>query len=147
MTRIDFYILEGRQDAGRHLQIACRLAEKAWSGGQRVYIHTDEAVSAKKLDDMLWSFRAESFLPHQLLAEGQDSDALTPIHIGWNEPPAQHDQVLINLAAEIPLCFSRFDRVAEIVSATEQAREQGRQRYRFYRDRGYPLQTHRLAQG
>ncbi|WP_127478029.1 DNA polymerase III subunit chi [Sulfurivermis fontis] len=146
MTRIDFYILEGKQPADGRV-IACRVAEKAWLTGHRVYIHTADEREAERLDELLWTFRQGSFVPHQKLEAGIPADTLTPIHIGWGGEPEVHDEVLINLAAEVPLFFSRFQRVAEIVPADEQARQQGRARYKFYRDRGYPLETHTLAQG
>lgn len=146
MTRIDFYILEhGGPEQGP--QVACRVAEKAWLAGHKVYIHAADAGEAAQLDELLWTFRQGSFVPHQKLAAGAPADALTPIHIGWEGEPAVHDEVLINLAAEVPLFFSRFQRVAEIVPADDQAKQQGRARYKFYRDRGYPLQTHTLSHG
>ncbi|GAB4296202.1 MAG: DNA polymerase III subunit chi [Thiohalomonadaceae bacterium] len=146
MTRIDFYILEGNQPADGRV-IACRVAEKAWLAGHKVYIHAADAHEAERLDELLWTFRQGSFVPHQRLEAGRPADALTPIHIGWGDEPEVHDEVLINLAAEVPLFFSRFQRVAEIVPADAEAKRQGRARYKFYRDRGYPLETHTLAQG
>ncbi|MEW6647679.1 MAG: DNA polymerase III subunit chi [Pseudomonadota bacterium] len=146
MTRIDFYILEGNQPADGRV-IACRVAEKAWLAGHKVYIHAADAGEAERLDELLWTFRQGSFVPHQRLEAGTPADELTPIHIGWGAEPEVHDEVLINLAAEVPLFFSRFQRVAEIIPAEEQARQQGRARYKFYRDRGYPLDTHTLTQG
>jgi DNA polymerase III, chi subunit len=146
MTRIDFYILEhGGPEQGP--QVACRVAEKAWLAGHKVYIHAADAREAERLDELLWTFRQGSFVPHQRLEAGTAADALTPIHIGWGTEPEVHDEVLINLAAEVPLFFSRFERVAEIVPADDSAKQQGRARYKFYRDRGYPLETHTLTQG
>ncbi len=52
--------------------------------------------------------------------------------------------MLINLAAEVPLFFSRFERVAELVNEQADTRSQGRARYSFYRERGYPLHTHEI---
>jgi DNA polymerase-3 subunit chi len=52
--------------------------------------------------------------------------------------------VLISLASAIPSFFSRFGRVADVVGATEEAKQQARERFRFYRERGYSLQTHSL---
>jgi DNA polymerase-3 subunit chi len=146
MTRIDFYILEGNAPADGRL-VACRVAEKAWLAGHKVYIHAADEREAERLDELLWTFRQGSFVPHQRLAAGVPADALTPIHIGWGTEPEVHDEVLINLAAEVPLFFSRFERVAEIVPADDSAKQHGRTRYKFYRDRGYPLETHTLTQG
>jgi DNA polymerase-3 subunit chi len=144
MTRIDFYILEQRQQQAR-MRFACRLAEKAWQQGNRVYIHAQDAEQCRRLDELLWTFRAGSFVPHSL-DDAPDADA-APIHIGHGNEPQHHDQVLINLAPEVPLFFSRFERVTELVDQDEQVRKQGRERFRFYRDRGYPLTDHTINAG
>lgn len=141
MTRVDFYILD--QQAGRP-QFACRLAEKAVLQGHRVYIHTADEQAAQELDRLLWTFSDGSFLPHALAAS-EPADSLAPVHIGHGQEPLDHDQVLINLADEIPLFFSRFERVAEIVDGDQGAREQARERFRFYRERGYELNSHSLG--
>ncbi len=142
MTQVDFYIIDAPQgDAS--LQFACRLAEKAWRQGHRVHIHTGEASLSQRLDDLLWTFRELSFVPHQVAPATDD----TPIHIGHDEQAVLHHDVLINLGGEVPLFFSGFERVAELVGPDEAARQQGRARFTFYRDRGYPLHTHNIAPG
>lgn len=144
MTRVDFYILEQQQGEAR-ARFACRLAEKAWQQGNKVYIHTAGAEQSARIDDLLWTFRAGSFIPHSL---DEDATADTvEIHIGHGDEPQHHDQVLINLAPEVPLFFSRFKRVAELVDQDEECRQQGRERFRFYRDRGYPLTNHTISAG
>ncbi len=138
MTNVDFYILaNGSQD-----HIACKLSEKAWSLGNRVYIHTESAQQAKHIDELLWTFRDGSFVPHEQYQTNVTCES--PIQIGCHESPDTDCDVLINLAAEVPLFFSRFLRVAELVGTNLTAKTQGRERFRFYRDRGYPLKTHEL---
>ena len=61
--------------------------------------------------------------------------------IGWQEP-AELDDVLINISGAVPGFFGRFNRVAEIV--VDSTRDAGRDRYKFYRDRGFPLFHHEL---
>ncbi len=144
MTKVDFYVLEQHHHEARQ-RFACRLAEKAWQQGNRVYIHTGGAEQSQRLDELLWTFRLGSFIPHAL--DSDDSDETVAIHIGHGDEPRHHDQVLINLAPEVPLFFSRFERVADLVDQDEQTRQQGRQRFRFYRDRGYPLENHSISAG
>lgn len=144
MTRVDFYILEDSAAAARQ-HFACRLAEKAWQQGHKVYIHTEDAASSKELDDLLWSFRAESFFPHSL-DNASEADSVM-VHIGCSEEPLHHDDVLINMGREVPLFFSRFKRVAEVIAGDESVRQAGRDRYRFYRERGYPLESHSIKTG
>ena len=138
MTKVDFYILGN----GSREHTACKLIEKAYKLGNRIYIHTESAQQAKQLDDLLWTFRDGSFVPHEQYQPGVDSDS--PIQIGCHETPETDSEVLINLASEVPLFFSRFLRVAELVGPDPAAKTQGRERFRFYRDRGYPLDTHEL---
>ncbi len=144
MTRVDFYILDGAI-TGDGQRTACRIAEKAYRLGQKIFLHTNSAHSAAALDEFLWTFRDGSFVPHALL--GSEAATDSPVVIGQGqEPDPSHRDVLINLGDEVPLFFSRFERVAEIVAGDEATRARARERFRFYRDRGYPLNTHELGQ-
>lgn len=141
MPRIDFYLLPDHSPHGRSL-LACRLAEKAYSLGHRVYIHAVSAEQARALDDLLWTFRQGSFVPHALYPV-LDAEP-PPVLIGWEEHPDLAAEVLINLAHQVPAFFERFERVAELTDQDEQTLNQSRERFRFYRERGYPPQLHRL---
>ena len=142
MTRIDFYIVDSNEKASRALT-ACRLAEKAYSLENRVYIHTANASQATELDDLLWTYRAGSFVPHQRFEPADEQNC--PVLIGHADAPEDINQVLINLDSAVPMFFSRFERVVEIVSQEETLRQQARDRFKFYRDRGYDLHTHNLS--
>lgn len=142
MTQVDFYILKERA-AGDRYQLACRIAEKAGNAGRRVVIHTASAQEARRMDGLLWTFREQSFVPHGLLGEADAQ--LNPILIGDAAQAHEEHDVLINLAMEVPTFFSRFERLAECVDNDEVARTASRDRYRFYRDRGYPLAVHEIA--
>jgi DNA polymerase-3 subunit chi len=144
VTRVDFYVLEN--GAGARERFACRLAEKVFRLGHRVLVHPQSPDHAKRLDDLLWTWRDGSFVPH--LAWSGDLDPAdveaTPVIVGdGGDPPVEAD-VLINLADDVPSAFSRFERVAEIVDADPEVRSRSRARFAFYRDRGYPLDTHRI---
>jgi DNA polymerase III subunit chi len=141
MTRLDFYILSSDY-SGDRWQFACRLAEKAYAQGHRVYLHSGSDGEARYLDRLLWTFRDSSFVPHGLL--GEADAALNPVLLGSGVDPLGEDDVLINCSREVPAFFERFQRVAEIVDGDPQVRRTGRERFRFYRDRGCPLETHEL---
>ena len=143
MTRVDFYILPGAAPDGRE-RLACRLADKAYRLGHPVYIHTQGPEQAAALDDLLWTFRDGSFVPHQRVAGDANLDGV-PVLIGHAEVPEQCHTLLINLAQEVPSFFSRFERVLEPVDQREDNKLAGRERFRFYRDRGYALETHTLS--
>jgi len=137
MTRVDFYILQD-VDLTAAQRFACRLTVKALSSGSTVHVHVDDQSSAQAFDDLLWQYPEQRFVPHAC-EDAADADA--PVVIGWN-PPRAPDGLLINLASSVPTFFGRFERVAEIV--VEARREDGRDRYRFYRNLGYPLFHHEL---
>lgn len=142
MTRVSFYILNS-QDPHSRQAFACRLAEKAWREGHQVFIYTENADQSAAMDNALWAFRPESFVPHQIMAESAAVTAPVLISHG-NTPPPRLMDVLINLNAEQPLFFSQFERLAEIINDEQQVKQHGRQRYKFYQDRGYHLDTHHI---
>lgn len=142
MTRIDFYLLKSSAPSERE-KMACRLTEKAMKRGHNVYLHCGSQKESDAMDNLLWSFRPGSFVPHEQLNNGENPAA--PILLGHQTNPelAQHD-ILINLSREQPSFFSRFERVIEIIDDNSEIKEAGRNRYRFYKNKGYPLQTHEL---
>lgn len=141
MTRVDFYILQDSRADARQ-QFTCKLAEKAYKQGHKVYINTASAQQLEQLDELLWTFRDGSFVPHERYSGGENGEQ--PILLGHAIEPDGPDDVLVNLADDIPAFFSRFKRVAELVGDNEAQRESARDRYRFYKDRGYTLKTHKL---
>lgn len=142
MTRVDFYLLDHATEGGRDAAV-CMLTHKAFRLGHRIYILTADVDSAQRLDRLMWTFNAGSFIPHGMGSRPEDADL--PVLIGREEPPAAYDDVLIPLTPQVPECFSRFQRVAEVVNGDEGVKTLGRERFRFYRDRGYALLTHHLT--
>jgi DNA polymerase III subunit chi len=139
MTQVDFYILEGTGSRSR-LVFACQLANKVVGMGHRVFVQAPSEGAARELDDLMWTFHDGAFLPHCL--SGEDPEAA--VHIGHGAEPGGDFHLLINLGVEVPGFFARFDRVAELVDGDETRKAEGRSRFRFYKDRGYPLETHKL---
>ncbi len=139
LTRVDFYVTRTTEPLARE-RLACRIAGKAAGLGHRLHVHVADEASLARLDELLWTFSDASFLPHARLG---DDDGV-PVTLGAESAPEPPPELLINLASEVPGFFSRFARVAEIVSGDAEARRIGREHFRFYRDRGYPLQHHDL---
>ena len=146
MTRVDFYVLDENGSLSRE-QFVCRLLEKAYHKSHKIYLQTQNQAQAQHLDRLIWTYQQGSFLPHIQLEANSKVDKLTPIQISYGADQCPHDDVLINLATEVPLFFSRFHRVAEIIPADTTLRTQARERFRFYRDRGYTLHTHSIKEG
>lgn len=137
VTRADFYILEDENpDAAR--RFACRLCLKAINSGSRVHLHLDDEKSVSAMDELMWNYPKGRFLPHDKMSNDNINH---PIHLGHEEPILE-EGLLINLAKNIPFFFGRFDRVAEIIVKSQVS--MGRDRYKYYRDRGYPLHHHQL---
>ncbi|WP_444924383.1 DNA polymerase III subunit chi [Microbulbifer sp. DLAB2-AF] len=141
MTRIDFYILSSDQPQQADI-FACRLAEKAYRNGLRVLLAVDNQERAEQLNQLLWTFREDSFLPHA----NQENGEQAAIEINCGEDPQAHHGLLINLCSKVPNWFSRFERLAEIVVQEANALQRSRSRFGHFRDRGYPLQSHKINQ-
>ncbi|MFK8041247.1 DNA polymerase III subunit chi [Congregibacter sp.] len=139
MTRVGFYIIENT-DADSRPRLALRLAEKAHKRGHRIFINSETEAQARQLNELLWSFRPASFLPHALSCD----DANEQICIGWGQEPQGHDDLLINLQTSVPDFIGRFQRVAELVNQEPARLEALRDSWRHYRERGYALEEHRL---
>lgn len=139
MEQVDFYILaeSGRRPAEL---IACRLAEKAYGQGHRVFILCQDAEQAETLDDLLWTFRQGSFLPHARAG----TDPEVPIELG-ESLPAQ-GEVLINLGASLPEHWQRYTRLAEVVDKRPEVVQAARERFRGYRAHGLTPHTHELGE-
>src|SRR5438552_1565554 len=141
MPKIDFYILSDPDEKSR-LVFACRLIEKAYKRGHRIYIHADSLLEANQLDELLWTYRDDSFLPHHLHGEGPDP--APPIQIGHVAQSEKHRDILINLNKNIPVFYPQFARVIELVMNNPSTQECAREHYRLYRADGHLITTHKL---
>jgi len=137
MTSIDFYF-----NAQDRLQVACRLAGKAMKQNQRVLVYAPQAELAARIDKMLWTWPATGFVPHCAVHAPLARE--TPVLIASGEETPEGCEILLNLGADCPPHFERFPRLLEVID--EAGREAGRSRYRFYKERGYRIANHDLAQ-
>jgi len=140
VTQIDFHV-----NAPDKLAYACRLARKGYLSGSRMVFHADDPVRLTRFDRLLWTFSALDFIPHCHVRDPLAAE--TPILLtgGADVDLCPHHDVLVNLDRVQPDAFSRFERLVEVVEADDADLEAGRQRYKFYRDRGYLLTRHDLA--
>jgi DNA polymerase-3 subunit chi len=139
MTRIDFH-----SNVVDRLTYTCRLVRKARAAQCRIVLLSRDAEQQAALDEALWTFSAADFLPH--VAPAHPHAEATPVILTADDDAVlPHHHVLINLSGRTPAHFARFERMFEIISADEADKAAGRDRYRYYKDRGYPL-THFVAQ-
>lgn len=132
MTKVDFYT--GSTDK---LRTACLLSHKAMLNGVRTAISLPDAATSNALDKLLWNYPATAFIPH-CLADAADADQM-PVVLNHGSEKFPHHELLISLHEECVPYFSRFERVIEIIGNDAEDSRMGRERYKYYRDRGYEL--------
>lgn len=139
MTQIEFHTLTDPAPEALLDRVAA-LVSDAYDAGRRVHVHAADQDQAHALDELLWTRDPSSFLPHNLIGEGPKPPP--PIQIGWDALEPYHHDLLITLASDVPVAwFSRFQQVMEFIPVEETQKQKARDRYRFYRDRGYPLRV------
>jgi DNA polymerase-3 subunit chi len=136
MTKVQFY-----HNAADPLELACEFAAKAYAGGRRVALLVPDAETATQLDRMLWSMEPPAFIPHVLAGSALAFE--TPVIIGRADEAFDwpHDELLFNLADDVPTGFQRFRMVVEIVGESEGQKRPARARWMHYKNLGLPLQA------
>ncbi len=139
MTRIDFH-----SNVPDKILYACRLARKARNANFQLVILAKDRAQLTALDEALWTFSEHDFLPHVMMDDALA--AQTPILLTTEQAmESPHHQILINLSDTPPEHFARFERMFEVVSSDDGDKASGRERYSYYKQRGYPL-THFVAE-
>lgn len=137
MTQVDFHT-----HVGDKISYTCRLVRKAYALSQRLVV-VAEPVLLRAVDERLWVFSALEFIPHCMLSNALA--AVTPVVLATHFDDAPHYQILLNLSAAMPPHFARFERLLEVVSGEAEDLTAARTRYRFYRDRGYALNSYQQS--
>jgi DNA polymerase-3 subunit chi len=139
MTEIHFYT--GLSDK---VGYACKLVTKAVQRGKRVVVFSRNSQCLKRFDQALWCAEPLSFVPHVM--QDHPLAAETPVLLAATPPaeaePLPHHEVLVNLDQELPKFFSRFDYLMELVEQDEQDSQAARDRWKFYKQRGYTIEHH-----
>ncbi len=160
MAEISFYILSSQSIQERD-EFACKLIEKAYRSGCFCYVLTDDTEQSHKIDDLLWTFRAGSFIPHQIYTgelpaiakdgvyatspQGVSSVIEKVILIGSLDAPEHWQNTVINLSSHCPKHVDKIERILEILDNSEATKELGRNRYRHYQQSGVTITTHKIG--
>ncbi len=136
--RVDFYLLNDKEPQAKWL-VACRLLEKAYLRGHRVFVFCDSKEQAETLDELLWTYKDDSFVPHHLQGEGPEPPP--PVQIGYGQEPRGYNDLILNLSNHIPTFFIRFRRIMEIVGTLDAEKENSRQHYKEYKARNCEIHT------
>jgi DNA polymerase-3 subunit chi len=140
MTQISFF--HGARD---RLQAVAAWLGRAGNERRKVLVYVPAGENSEQLDRLLWTHQATGFTPH--CRANDKLAAETPIILAAELDTPPHDGCLLNLSDEIPPGFSRFQQLIEIISVNDGDRLPGRERFRFYRERGYPLENHDISGG
>lgn len=146
MNSVDFYLLK-EETLEACYRCACRLTYKAWQKKTGVYFYCETEEIAKVLDDMLWTFKDISFIPHQLITDLNTSEEEI-VMIGFPSNPALSPQreILINLTSTIPEFFKIYPRILEIVPNDPNLKAKAREKYKIYQRENYITHTHEINQ-
>ena len=146
-TQAMFYSIEqqskvaGVTEEQLHLHYACLQAAYFYRQNQRVFIYTPDQQSAHDIDEMLWAFDPDSFVPHNLIGEGPKQGAA--VEISW-QVPSNRRAVLINLTSEVPNFANQFTHLIDFVPSDETQKQQARNRFRTCRQWGFNV-AHQIA--
>jgi DNA polymerase-3 subunit chi len=145
MPETSFYILSTRSLPERYL-FACKLIEKTYRSGQFCYVYTDTLQQCQQLDDQLWTFRKNSFIPHQIY-DGTDNktpDYEQTVLIGTHTAPEKWQKLIFNLSSKYPDNLAKTERILEILDQNEELKQAGRLRFRQYNKDGFNTTTHNM---
>lgn len=137
--RADFYLIAKPRFLEQPLLLVCELARKAHDSGQTLLILARDAQQAEELDELLWEFDEDAYLPHQIVGQGED-DEITPILIVAPGSETPDRPLVVNLRNEV--APGTYERVLEVVPADESARGPLRERWRQYQARGAQVHKH-----
>lgn len=138
--RADFYLIARPRFLQAPLKLVCELTRKCYATGQFTVILARDLEQAEELDELLWAFDDDAYLPHQIAGIEEDQDEVTPVLI---VPPAldtPQRPLVINLRQDA--YAGSCERVLEVVPADPAARAPLRQRWRQYQARGFALNKH-----
>jgi DNA polymerase III subunit chi len=142
IKKATFYILKKTDLKSRDLFL-CRLVEKIYITKQRIYINIGSSAEMQNIDTQLWTFRDISFIPHEIF---DTKNASCQILLGTAIiPPKEHNEVLLNLAREIPQFHEAFSHIIEVIPEIEDLKIIGRQHYKFYQQNNYEITTHEIV--
>lgn len=136
MTYADFYLITSQRYRQQPLLVVCEQAQQAFERNQNALIIVDRAEQATTIDDLLWAFDPEAYVPHQQIGQEID-DEITPILITTATPSYPARSIIINLSAQV--WTAPCERVIEVIPADPACRDPSRQHWRYYQAQGFTV--------
>ena len=129
-------------------EICDRVAALA-AEGVRIYLRADSQARAHRIQELLWTFRDDSFVPHGLWQGEQGCDE--PVAVGWLDGNPNGARVLVLCCSGVPPELAAqtrvFSRLVDFVPKRDAGETQAaRERYRTLSQAGIPVEYH-AAQG
>lgn len=138
MPRADFYLIDKPRFREDPLLLVCELAKRAFASTQPTLILARSLDQAEELDEKLWAFDENAFVPHQIA--GDDDDEVTAVLIVPPDVQVADRPLVINLRDDC--APGLFERVLEVVPADEAMRTGSRERWKTYRQAGFEVSKH-----
>jgi len=136
-TQVMFYQLNDEPtETNSVLYHACLQASYFYRQNQRVFIYTQDQTQAEQVDELLWAFDSDSFVPHNLIGEGPKQGAA--VEIGTQMPKGRRP-VLINLTTTVPEFANQFQFIIDFVPSDEELKQQARERFKTCRQWGFSV--------
>lgn len=141
---VDFYLLNTSIQDSLY-RFTCRLIEKAYLQQKKIFIQVSSHEEGQRIDELLWTFRDISFIPHSYLGVNSFIDPHSSVYIATNKPEQLAADILFNFSHTIPTYFPEFLRIIEVVSEEKKNKNQSRQKYKFYKAQNCQLTTHNIS--
>jgi len=138
MPRADFYLIDKPRFRDDPLLLVCELAKRAFANEQPTLILARSQDQAEALDEKLWEFDENAFIPHQIA--GDDDDSITAVLIAPPGVATADRPLVINLRDDC--APGLFERVLEVVPADEAERLGSRERWKTYKAAGFEVAKH-----
>lgn len=139
LMRADFYLIQKPRFREEPLLLVCELAKKAHQNAIPVLVLARDAAQAEQIDDLLWSFEPDAFIPHQIAGADIDEEEADVLIAGPDADPPMRALVINLRDAAVE---GNVDRVLEVVPADESARGPLRERWKQYQARGFAVTKH-----
>lgn len=148
-TQVMFYLLnesvndDAESSNGSAAHQACLQASHFYRQNQKVFIYTQDQAQAHSVDELLWAFEPQSFVPHNLQGEGPSYGSA--VEISWQAPTGRRP-VLINLTNTVPSFANKFSLIVDFVPTDEILKQQARERFRTCRQLGFQVSSQAVAE-
>jgi DNA polymerase-3 subunit chi len=136
-TKIYFIVLHSPQKQ----KVVCDLAEKCYQTKKRAVIFSKDPEKAKEIDQLLWTWKQSSFIPH-IYSTTLEESVFEPILITSQIGNNFDYNVLILLDAVATETVNKFETVIEFAEKYDISRlTESRERYKMYKSQDYQIET------